>query len=87
MANALNSSSASVLRPDFMNCNACAYCCVARSGIGVASTGVALPPAAPGAPAVVGGAAVAVAVVLAEAGAAAAPSPDAGARDAFSGAL
>src|SRR6266404_5647246 len=103
MASALSSSSASVLRPDFMNCSACAYCCAARSGIGVASTGAALPPAPPGAPAAVGGDAVggdavpvaagaavlagAGAALLADAGATSALSPATGPRETCGGAL
>ena len=33
----LNSSSASELRPDFINCSAWVYCCAARGGIATGS--------------------------------------------------
>src|SRR6202034_2584792 len=47
-ASCLNSSSASVLRPDFIRASACAYCCAARSGTGVAGTGAVAPLAVAG---------------------------------------
>src|ERR1700736_5455888 len=81
MTNSLSSSSASVLRPDFMSCRACAYCWVARSGIAAASTGVAPPAVPPGAPACVAAAAFALD------GAPAARSTGAGALNALGGAL